>query len=124
LLCCLYIARAFYIRVLAGAALDIAFVGKVRFVYIKEDKSLCRRLSRTGRGGGESTEQRAPDEWMGGGVCEGTDAATAAAVEKAGRLLLLFNPSGKLNGGGQADNNESARATNIAIEIVFVHQTK
>jgi len=25
------------------------------------------------------------------------------------RLLLLFNPSGKLNGGGQADNNESAR---------------
>jgi len=27
-------------------------------------------------------------------------AAAAAAVEKAGRLLLLFNPSGKLNGGG------------------------
>lgn len=124
MLCCLYIARAFYIRVLAGAALDIAFVGKVRFVYIKEDKSLCRRLSRTGRGAGRAANSEHRRRGWEGSVCEGTDAATAAAVEKAGRLLLLFNPSGKLNGGGQADNNESARATNTAIEIVFVHQTK
>jgi len=51
-------------------------------------------------------------------------AAAVAAVEKAGRLLLLFNPSSKLNGGGSAYNNESARATNIAIEIAFVHQTE
>ncbi|KAL4130810.1 hypothetical protein QTP88_008192 [Uroleucon formosanum] len=57
-----------------------------------------------GRGG-----RRAPEERVRGGACEATDAATAAAVEKAGRLLLLFNPSGKLNGGGQADNNESSR---------------
>jgi len=49
-----------------------------------------------------------------------TGAGTAAAVEKAGRSLLLFNPSGKLNGAGPTDNNESARATNIAIEILYL----
>lgn len=84
-----YIA-CFLHRYLSGAAAAAGWGGRLWIsplsggpFRIKRDKSLCRRLSR--RGG---TSARA----------ENGRARTTRRGERSGRPLLLFNPSGKLNG--------------------------
>lgn len=99
-----YIARAFYIGIAArhellGRAVWISPLSGRSVSYIKQDKSLCRRLSGIGRMS----------------ILYIYAFCVCMFVEKAIRSLLLFNPSSKLNGGPGRQYNESA--ANIAIEL-------